>query len=211
MTALELSQKYKSLLDKNWINTPLRLAHFFAQADHESGLKPKRESLNYSVEGVLNTFNSKKSKRISQTQAYDYGRSANHPANQEAIANIVYGGKWGRENLGNTEPGDGWKYRGRGIFQITGRSNYQMLTDWAKSKRLSADYVNNPDLLLNEADSMIAAIWYWNKRGINNFADQDNVLAVSKIINLGSATADGTPKHLEERKEKLKYYKTIFK
>ena len=208
MTALELSNKYKTLLSKNGINTPLRLSHFFAQADHESGLKPKTEGMNYSVEGLIKTFGSK---RISHTQAYDYGRSSNHPANQQTIANIVYGGKWGRENLGNTELGDGWKYRGRGIFQITGRSNYQQLTDWAKSKGLNADYVNNPDLLLDETDSIIAAIWYWNKKGINSFADQDNVLAVSKIINLGSAKADGTPKHLEERKEKLKYYKTVFK
>lgn len=210
MTALELSNKYKTLLSKNGINTPLRLAHFFAQADHESGLKPKRENLNYSVKGALDTFNSAKSKRISETQAYDYGRSSIHPANQEALANIVYGGKWGRENLGNTEPGDGWKYRGRGIFQITGRSNYHQLTDWAKSKGLDADYTNNPDLLLNEADSIIAAIWYWNSRGINVFADEDNVLAISKIINLGSVNAKGTPNHLEERKAKVKYYKTVF-
>lgn len=211
MTALDLSNKYKTLLQKNGINTPLRLAHFFAQADHESGLKPKIENLNYSVQGVLNTFNSKKSKRISQTQAFDYARSSIHPANQEALANIVYGGIWGRENLGNTQPGDGWKYRGRGIFQVTGRSNYKQLSDWCKSKGLSADYIENPDLLLNEADSIIAAVWYWNSRGVNAFADQDNVLAVSKIINLGSATADGTPNHLEERKAKVKYYKAIFK
>lgn len=100
---------------------------------------------------------------------------------------------------------------GRGIFQITGRSNYLQLTDWAKSKGFAVDYVEYPDLLLNESDSMIAAIWYWNTRGLNNFADQDNVLAVSKIINLGSAKVEGTPKGLEERKQKLKYYKTVFK
>ena len=64
MAALELSNKYKTLLQKNGINTPLRLVHFFAQADHESGLKPKTESFNYSVEGVLKTFNTAKSKRI---------------------------------------------------------------------------------------------------------------------------------------------------
>ena len=81
---------------------------------------------------------------------------------------------------------DGWKFRGRGIFQITGRSNYQQLTDWCKSKGINADYVEDPDLLLNESDSIIAAIWYWNSRGINSFIDQDDILSVSKIINLGS-------------------------
>ncbi len=97
MTALELSNKYKTLLNKNGINTPLRLAHFFAQADHESGLKPKVENLNYSVDGLLKNFGSH---RITHTQAYDYGRSANHAANQQAIANIIYGGSWGKNNLG---------------------------------------------------------------------------------------------------------------
>lgn len=208
MTALELSKKYKTLLKKNGINTPLRLAHFFAQADHESGLKPKVENLNYSVLGLIDTFGSK---RISHTQAYEYGRSANHSANQQAIANIVYGGTWGRENLGNTQPGDGWKYRGRGIFQVTGRSNYMQLTAWAKSKGIQADYVENPDLLLNESDSIIAAVWYWNTRGLSMYADKDDVYSVSKIINIGSLSKKGTPKHLEERKQKLNYYKAVFK
>lgn len=208
MTALELSKKYKSLLNKNGINTPLRLAHFFAQADHESNLKPKLENLNYSVQGLLDNFGTH---RISNTQAYDFGRSANHPANQQAIANIIYGGDWGKVNLGNTQLGDGWKFRGRGIFQITGRSNYQQLTNWAKSKGFDVNYIDNPDLLLNESDSIIAAVWYWNVKGINNFADQDDILSVSKIVNLGNAKSKGIPKGLEERKQKLKDYKTVFK
>ncbi|WP_278494956.1 glycoside hydrolase family 19 protein [Chryseobacterium arthrosphaerae] len=208
MAALELLNKYKTLFNKSGINTPIRLAHFFAQADHESGLKPKVENLNYSVDGLLKNFGSH---RITHTQAYDYGRSANHAANQQAIANIIYGGSWGKNNLGNTHPGDGWRFRGRGIFQITGRSNYQLLTEWAKSKRHTVDYVENPDLLLNESDSIIAAVWYWNKKGINSFADQDDIVSVSKIINLGGPKINGTPKGLEERKQKLKYYKTIFK
>lgn len=208
MTALELSNKYKTLLNKNGINTPLRLAHFFAQADHESSLKAKSENLNYSVAGLTKTF---RSSRISYTQAYDFGRSESHSANQQAIANIVYGGAWGKKNLGNTEIGDGWEYRGRGIFQITGRSNYQQLTNFAKSKGLSVDYVENPDLLLNESDSLIAAIWYWNSRGLSNFADIDDILSISKVINLGSIKSKGIPKGLADRKDKLKFYKTVFK
>lgn len=208
MTALELSKKYQKLLNENGINTSIRLAHFFAQADHESGLKAKTENLNYSVSGLIETFGSK---RISHTQAYDYGRSSNHKANQEIIANIVYGGDWGRKSLGNTKLGDGWKFRGRGIFQITGRSNYQELTYWAQSKGLNVNYVENPDLLLNESDSIIGAVWYWNSRGINRFSDRDDALSVSKIINLGSADSKKKPNHLKEREEKVKYYKTVFK
>lgn len=208
MTALELSNKYKTLLSKNGINTPLRLAHFFAQADHESGLKAKTENLNYAADSLQGVFGSD---RISSQDARRYGRTSIQVANQTAIANIVYGGEWGKKNLGNTQPGDGWKFRGRGIYQITGRSNYQQLTDWAKSRGLQVDYVANPDLLLNESDSIIAAIWYWNTRGLNNFADQDDIYSVSKIINMGSLKKKGTPKGLEDRKNKLKYYKTVFK
>lgn len=115
MTALELSNKYKTLLNKNGVNTPLRLSHFFAQADHESGLKPKVENINYSVDGLLKSFGRH---RITHTQAYDYGRSANHSANQQAIANIIYGGSWGKNNLGNIQPGDGWKFRGGVYFRL---------------------------------------------------------------------------------------------
>lgn len=92
------------------INTPLRQAHFIAQVGHESnGFKSLRENLNYSVEGLLKTFSRS---RISIEEANAYGRTSSQPANQEMIANIVYGGEWGRKNLGNTQEGDGWKYRG---------------------------------------------------------------------------------------------------
>ena len=103
------------------IDTPLRKAHFLAQIDHESkGLTSLTESLNYSVEGLLSTFSRK---RISEADALKYGRTKTQRANQKAIANIIYGGEWGRLNLGNTEPGDGWKYRGRGALMCTGRAN----------------------------------------------------------------------------------------
>lgn len=102
---------------------PHSLSYVFSTPHHETGAKfgPTSESLNYSVQGLLNTFGTR---RISPADAARFGRSASHPANQEAIANLVYGGEWGREHLGNTQPGDGWKYRGRGLVQITGRANY---------------------------------------------------------------------------------------
>ncbi|WP_198474939.1 hypothetical protein [Aquamicrobium zhengzhouense] len=99
------------------------MAYVLASAWHETGTKmqPVTENLNYSVEGLLKTFGRH---RITEAQARRYGRTNNQPANQEAIANIIYGGEWGLKNLGNTKPGDGWRYRGRGLPQITGRSNY---------------------------------------------------------------------------------------
>lgn len=92
--------------------------------------EPLSENLNYSVAALTSKF----SNRISVADAQKYGRSAMQPANQEAIANTIYGGNWGKENLGNTQTGDGWKYRGRGLTQITGRRNYAKF-----------GYENNPE------------------------------------------------------------------
>lgn len=105
------------LVDERW------LAYMFATGFHETGGKfvASVESLNYSVDGLMKTFGRH---RISAAQCKALGRSGSRPADQVAIANAIYGGSWGKENLGNTEDGDGWKYRGRGLVQITGRANY---------------------------------------------------------------------------------------
>lgn len=187
-----LKYKYKALLDKYKVNNLLRLSHFFAQIKAESGLKPINENLNYSPEGLINTFGTD---RISIVDANKYGRTPKHAANQEMIANIVYGGKWGLNNLGNSQPGDGYKYRGRGFIQLTGKSNYESL-----SKDTGIDFVNNPDLLLYEVDAMVCALWFWNKNGLNDFADKDDINSITKRINGGF-------NGLEHRKELLVKYK----
>lgn len=184
--ALELSKKYKSLLNKYKVTTPLRLAHFFAQIKHESNLKPISENLNYSAQGLLTTFK----KYFTTEQANQYARKP------EAIANRVYANRMGN---GNEQSGDGWKYRGKGFIQITGKDNYKAL-----SKDTSIDYINTPDLLLNEADSFISALWYWSKIDGNTKADRDDILSITKSINGGT-------NGLEDRKNNLKYYKSIFK
>lgn len=185
--ALELSSKYKTLLNKNGINTPLRLAHFFAQLAHESGLKPISENLNYSAEGLVKIF-----KRYFPTLeiAKLYTRQP------QKIANKVYSNRMGN---GDENSGDGWKYRGKGFIQITGKNNYKALTQNTK-----IDYLNNPDLLLNEADAMISALWYWNINNLNRFADKDDILSITKAINGGT-------NGIEDRKKHLLEYKKIFK
>ena len=200
---MELWDKYKSLLEKGGINTPLRKAHFFAQGKVEADLKPKIESMNYSVEGLISGFGRH---RISIEDAKKFGRTITQKANQKEIANRLYGGEWGRVNLGNTQPNDGWLLRGAGIFQITGRANFQKLSD-----DTGIDFINHPELLLEEANSLIAAVWFWNNRGLNKYADKDDVLSISKIINLGNVKAKGTPKHLAERKQWAETYKTKLK
>lgn len=196
LKAVILSNKYKKLLDSYSVNTPLRLAHFFAQIDHESGLKPVRENLNYTVKGLLSTFGRH---RLTENEARAYGRAQGQKANQNMIANIVYGGAYGIKNLGNNQPEDGSRFIGRGFIQITGRANYSAL-----SKDTKIDYVKNPDLLLTEADAMISALWFWKKNNINRFADADDIKQVTRRINGGF-------NGLEHRTQLLTKYKNAFR
>ena len=126
--------------------TGIVLAHWLGQAHVESrGFSTLVESLNYSVEGLRATFGPH---RISDADCERYGRKPGQPASQEAIANIVYGGDWGRRNLGNTEPGDGWRNRGSGVIQQTGRANIEasgytpeeLRTDIGKACDAAADF-----------------------------------------------------------------------
>ena len=153
---MELNKKYKTLFDKNGINTPLRISHFLAQLDHESG------GFKYLTElGGRSYFNK-----------YE-----------------------GRKDLGNIYPGDGYKFRGRGYIQITGRANYTEL-----SKDTNIDFVKNPDLLTEEANAMISALWFWNKRKLNQYADKDDIKTITKRIN-------GGYNGFEHRKQLLEKYK----
>ena len=146
-----------------WNISDERFCMFLAQTGHESNdLNTLTESLNYSVEALLKLFGRH---RISFEDAHKYGRKAGQKANQQMLANILYGGDWGRINLGNTEEGDGWKYRGRGAKQITGRHNYKVCGD-----AIGANLTDHPELLVRDKlVSMNAACWYFHTRtsGIN--------------------------------------------
>jgi len=165
---LLLKEKYKTILYTYGINTHLRMCHFLTQISHESGLKPISENLNYSSERLRQIF---PKYFISKADADRYARQP------ERIANRVYANRMGN---GNEASGDGWKYRGRGFIQITGKSNYLML-----SKDTRIDFITNPDLLLQEANSMISALWFWNKNNLNALADKNDVNAITKRINGG--------------------------
>lgn len=178
-----LDKKYKTLLESYGINTPLRISHFMAQIEHESGLKPISENLNYSIERLLVTFKKYFPDRFTAS-LYQYRPSA--------IANRVYSNRMGN---GNEKSGEGWKYRGRGFIQITGKENYfhlQVDTD--------LQLLKNPDLLLEEPNAMLSACWFWKKKGLNNLADKDLIKAITKRIN-------GGYNGIEHRKELLKKWK----
>jgi putative chitinase len=174
-------------MDKSQINTPLRISHFIAQVAHESGsLRFVEENLNYSAKALLAVFG-RHFNRISAE------RCARKP---EEIANIVYANRMGN---GNTDSGDGWNFRGRGLIQLTGRDNYTKL-----SKAYGEDYVDNPDRVARDSDCAVqAACWFWTENGLNEYADKDDVKAITRRIN-------GGYNGLEQREEFLARAKRYF-
>lgn len=197
MKGKDLEIKYKTLLSKYGINTPVRLAYFFGQLHHESGnFNLQRESLNYSVSGLLTTFSRN---RISEVDANKYGRTLTQPANQVAIANILYGGEFGKKQLGNVNKDDGYFFRGGGFIQITGRANYQALTN-----DTGIDFIANPDIITQESNALISALWFWKKNDLNNFSDKRDINGQTKRINGGLIG-------IEDRRYLINEYLKIFK
>ncbi|WKZ94092.1 glycoside hydrolase family 19 protein [Chimaeribacter arupi] len=160
---------------KHGINTPLRQAHFLAQTGHESaGFQKVEEGLNYRYGALLALFG----RRITSEQAMKYGRTADHPADQKMIANIIYANRNGN---GDVQSGDGYRYRGRGLIQITGKANYAAL-----AKQLGVDVVASPDKLTTHALAAESAAAWWKSHGLNEIADTDDVTRITRIINGGT-------------------------
>jgi len=190
---MTLPEKYKSLFQKYGLNSKLRISHFMAQIEHESGLKPISENLNYSAKRMLEIFKSdfdtNRDKWLSPKEKEKVLSLLGHP---DRIANFVYANQNGN---GNEQSGEGWKYRGRGFIQITGKENYFRL-----SNDTDIDFLKNPDLLLEEANAMIGALWFWNLKGLNKLADKDDIVSITKKVN-------GGLNGIEHRKELLIKYK----
>jgi putative chitinase len=165
------------------INSSLRIAHALAQQCVETArFSTLVESLNYSEAGLLATFSRS---RISAADCAQLGRKATEgplpPERQQAIANIVYGGTFGRDQLGNTQTGDGWRFRGRGAKQTTGRANY------VRIKALTGiDVIANPALLEDPDIGMRAACLFWTDKRCNSFADADDIEALTRAVNGGT-------------------------
>lgn len=165
------------------INTSLRVAQWIAQVGHESGdFRTVTENLNYRTTALTAMFG----RRISASDAARLGRddTKGQKANPEGIANMIYGGEWGVRNLGNTQPGDGWRFRGRGLIQVTGRSNYA-----ACSRALYGDeqiLLNEPNILAEPDGAIRSACWFWNHRKLNALADREDLEGVTRLINGGT-------------------------
>ena len=154
--------------EKYQINTPKRQACFIGQCMHESGgFKFLKENLNYSAKALMNTWPSR---------FPDMDTAEKFERNPSAIANKVYSGR-----MGNTEDGDGAKYIGRGLIQLTGKDNYK-----AFGEAIGEDLVANPQLVEEPRYAALSAGWFFNKRNLNALADVMDIETMSKRINGGN-------------------------
>jgi len=172
------------------LNTPLRLAHFLAQAGHESGgFKALNENLNYGAKGLRGIFGKY---FPTDAKALEYERKP------EKIANLVYGGRMGN---GPEASGEGYKFRGRGFIQLTGKDNYT-----AFSKAINEDCVANPDLVATKYP-LASAAWFFHKNGLHKMADggatEAVVTSITKRVNGGTIGLADRLKHFNE------YYKLL--
>ncbi|MBS0878573.1 MULTISPECIES: glycoside hydrolase family 19 protein [unclassified Tatumella] len=150
-------------------------AMFIAQTGHESdGFSALSESFNYTPAALLTTFGA----RITNQQAYALGRSNGRPAQQQAIANLVY-----YNRMGNKAAGDGWKYHGRGLIQITGLENYRKC-----GVGLKLDLVTSPELLGQERNAARSAAWFFSSKGCMLYSS--DIDRVTQIINGGKNGLD---------------------
>jgi putative chitinase len=173
------------------LNTSLRLAHFLAQAGHESGgFKLVNENLNYGAKGLTSIF--KKYFPTNET-ALLYERKP------EKIANIVYASRMGNSDKAS---GDGWKYRGRGYIQLTGKDNYK-----AFDAVVTENITENPDLVATKYP-LLSAAWFFHKNSLHKIADEGAtdavVTKVTKRVNGGTIGLPDRIKHFKEYHDLLK-------
>ena len=172
------------LMPKYGMDTPLRQRHFLAQLLHESGwFQYVRENLNYSAEGLLKIF-PKYFSSISLARQYE--------RQPEKIANQVYGNRLGN---GNVASGDGWRFIGRGLIQITGRFNYENV-----SQALFVDLrlLDKPSLLEEPQYAVESACYFWKSNNLNALADEDDIVAVTKRINGGVNGLDDRKRYYDK-------------
>jgi putative chitinase len=170
--------------EKFEINTPLRLAHFLAQCGHESGgFKAVSENLNYGAAGLSSIFK----KYFTPESAKEYERKP------EKIANIVYANRMGN---GNQASGEGYKFRGRGFIQLTGKDNYA-----AFDKTVDDDIIASPELVATKYP-LLSAAWFFHKNGLHKIADEGAtdavVTKVTKRVNGGTIGLPDRIKHFNE-------------
>ena len=178
------------LLPDYEINTPQRIAAFIAQCAHESGeFMILKENLNYKAATLRKIF-----PKYFPTDAMAAEYAAK-PNKQEAIANLVYANRMGN---GGPETGDGYRYCGRGLIQLTGKQNY---TWFAASIDISVEEAS--EYLQTFEGAAQSACWFWETNNLNQYADSGDILTMTKKINGGTIGLADRQKHYEEFKHIL--------
>ena len=167
------------ILPEYEINTPKRVAAFIAQCAHESGgFRALKENLNYRAESLLRIF-PKYFKTLAEAKQYE--------KKPEKIANRIYGGRMGN---GPESSGDGFRYCGRGLIQLTGKENY---TWFAESLEMPLEDV--PEYLQTFEGAVQSACWFWETNNLNQWADKGDILTMTKRINGGTIGLEDRIKH----------------
>jgi putative chitinase len=176
LQALDIDPKWEEPLqatfDKYDISNVKRQAAFLGQCAHESGnFKTLEENLHYSANALM---------RVWPSRFPDMDTANKFANNPEKIANKVYAGR-----MGNTGDGEGWKYHGRGLIQLTGKDNYKNC-----SNSLGLDLLGSPEKLLEPQYAALSAGWFWSKHGLNELADAQEHGMITKRINGGTLGLD---------------------
>lgn len=175
---LEAIKTGQDLFDKHQITTPLRMSHFLAQALHETGgFTVLRENMNYSAKRLVQIFG------VGQhSAAITVAEASKLEHKPEEIAERVYGLGNPRKarDLGNTQKGDGFRYRGNGVLQTTGRGSHKKM-----GELVDVDFENNPDLVTDPKHALKPALAEWSENNLNKFADKNDIRTITKIINGG--------------------------
>ena len=190
--AAELAKVFTEWGAKFGINTPLRAAHWLSQVFYESiALNAVEENLSYSAQGLLKTF----PKYFNATTAQQY---AHKP---KAIASRVYANRMGN---GSEASGDGYRYRGRGIIQLTGRENYAA---YQQSGFCNGDLVSHPEWLAQSPGAYKSAMWFWWENGLSAIADEDNGLNANDVCKRITKRVNGGTNGLSDRQYYLRRFK----
>lgn len=186
-------EPFTKAFEQYFVYSPLVMAHIIAQVGHESGgFSRLEENLNYrSADRLIAVFGSR--------NGLDHNKAFKMAGNPIQIANFVYGGEWGRRNLGNTQPNDGYFFRGGGLIQLTGRVNYTKAAE-----ALGIDLSRLPDLVRKDEGiaAQVAMWWLWDN-GLLKYFEADNVRGATRRINGGLNGISDRIDRLERAKKVL--------
>jgi putative chitinase len=183
----EWYEALSQLLPDYDINTPQRIAAFIAQCSHESaGFKFLKENLNYRAESLM---------RVWPRYFPNIELAKQYAHKQEKIANRAYANRMGN---GNEDSGDGWKFCGRGLIQLTGRNNYE-----AFAESIETPVEEIPEYLATFEGAAQSACWFWETNGLNRWADTGDIVTLTKKINGGTLGLDDRIKHYKHALEVL--------